>query len=562
MATPLILLHAADIPAALTLATQHADLVVLVFDPGLVDRAVAAGLPRVHCMQWDDAPPHLERADEATRLSRTLGDTLDALVEPVWPGLALGSWQQLSLFYLHSSLLWYSGLAASVCHRLPEGRVHIPFTDNPQTYYFPSFVPALLLLQQLQREGRVYQAFTHGSKPLPTQPVPALHGVRTPGGRPYLLTHLPTCFYDAEHINRELAHSGHTVVDLTARYWHVPIGTAPSVPTAEADAMFDTLPADQQARITDVLQRLQAPLDAHLARWLQAAGFRARQLAQLLAAYRAQLVTLCLLQQHFARQAPLRLLVSDHDTDFHGPLSAYARAQQVPMLVLPHSKTSTDLDFVARDATVLCHAIQGDPVYDVRGHRPLQATLALPAQLNLSAAVGPVRRVGLLLNGISLNGIPNVEFADYRTGLLRIVAWCRDQGLELVLRSRAARTLFRPVLERSGLSGPQLAASVEGTMAEFAESCDLCLMYDAPTSGAVEFLNRGVPLLNPVVSTQSKRETASMHTRIVPRTGVEVALRQAATLVADPAELQCFRMQQLQAYLAHLAQARALREFL
>jgi len=234
----------------------------------------------------------------------------------------------------------------------------------------------------------------------------------------------------------------------------------------------------------------------------------------------------------------------------------------VPMLVLPHSKTSTDLDFVARDATVLCHAIQGDPVYDVRGHRPFQATLALPAQLHLWAAVAPVRRVGLLLNGISLNGIPNVEFTVYRAGLLRIVAWCREQGLELVLRSRAARTLFRPVLEQSGLSSAQLAASVEGTMAEFAEQCDLCLMYDAPTSGAVEFLNRGVPLLNPVVSTQSKRETASMHTSIVPRTGVEVALRQAATLVADPAELQRFRMQQLQAYLAHLGQARALREYL
>lgn len=562
MATPLLLLHAADIPAALTLAAQHADLSVLVFDPGLVDRAVAAGLPRVHCMLWDEAPSNLDRADEATRLSRALGDALDALVEPLWPGLALGSWQQLSLFYLHSSLQWYGGLAASVAHRLPEGRVHVPFTDSAQTYYFPSFVPALMLLQQLQREGRGYQAFTHGAKPAPTQPVPALHGVRAPDGRPFLLTHLPTCFYDAGHINAELAHSGHAVVDLCARYWHVPIGTAPSVPTAEADAMFDTLPAAQQARIAQVLQVLQAPLDAHLARWLAAPSFRARQLAQLLAVYRAQLVTLCLLQRHFAGQAPLRLLVSDHDTDFHGPLSAYARAQQVPMLVLPHSKTSTDLDYLARDATVLTHAIQGDPVYDVRGHRPLQATLALPTQLNLPASVAPVRRVGLLLNGISLNGIPNVEFAAYRAGLLRIVAWCQAQGLELVLRSRAARTLFRPVLEKAGLSAAQLAASVDGTMAEFAERCDLCLMYDAPTSGALELLNRGVPVLNPVVSTQTKRESASMHTRIVPRTGLELALRQAATLVADPAELQCFRMQQLQAYLAQLAQARALREFL
>jgi hypothetical protein len=558
----LILLHAADIGAALTLKAQHPDLEVLVFDPGLVDRAADAGLGTVRCLTWEEAPAYLQRVDEATRQTRVLGAELDAQTEPLWPGLGLGSWQHLSLFYLHMAMGWYSGVAEAVVPRLPEGSLHLPLTDSAQTYYLPSFVPAVLLLQTLQRQGRRFQAFTHSRQAALVQRVPDLRGTRPAGTRGFLLTHLPTCFYDADHINAEIRHSGHEVVDLTARYWHVPVGSQPSLPLVDVALAIETLGDADRARIAAVLDALRLPLQRHLSQWLASASFLQRQVDQLLAVYRAQLVLMALLPTYFALQRPLRLLLSDHDTDFHGPLAAFARAQQVPLLVLPHSKTSTDLDFIARQAQVVYHAIQGEPIYDVDGQRPAQATLALPATLQLQLPLAPVRRIGLLLNSISLNGVCGVDYPAYHAGIARIVAWCEEQGLSLVLRSRAARTLFRPVLQGAGFSAAQLEASVLGDMAEFAQACDLCLMYDAPTSGAVEFLGRGVPLLNPVVSSQSKRETGSMHSTIVPRGELEVLLHQAATLVADPIELQRFRLQQFARYLDGLRQAQPLHCFL
>jgi hypothetical protein len=279
--------------------------------------------------------------------------------------------------------------------------------------------------------------------------------------------------------------------------------------------------------------------------------------------YRAQLTTLALLHQHFALAPPRRLLLSDHDTDFHGPLAAFARQRQVPLLVLPHSKASTDMDFVTDNATVLYHAVQGDTVYDVYGRRPAQAVIALPNKISFDTTASPgVKRVGLLLNGVALNGVPGIDLVPYGAGIARIVRWCADQGVELVVRSRPGQTIFESVLRRSGLSPAQMVASAQGSMADFAQRCDLCLMYDAPTSGALECLSRAIPVLNPVAGTLTKRETGSMNAAIVPRDDLEVSLRYAAQLVADPVELQRFRLNQFLNFVERLREAQPLRAFL
>jgi hypothetical protein len=87
-------------------------------------------------------------------------------------------------------------------------------------------------------------------------------------------------------------------------------------------------------------------------------------------------------------------------------------------------------------------------------------------------------------------------------------------------------------------------------------------MYDAPTSGALECLSRAIPVLNPVAGTLTKRETGSMNAAIVPRDDLEVSLRYAAQLVADPVELQRFRLNQFLNFVERLREAQPLRAFL
>jgi hypothetical protein len=567
MQNTLILLNADDIPAAVQMAARVPDATVLVFDPVLIDRAAAAGLPAVEFMAWDGAPSYASISDAAHRLAREVGREIDAIAEPVWPGLDLGSWQHLRLYYLHMALLWYGPLFEALSPRLAGRRLLVPLCDQPQSYYAASFVPALMLLLQSQRDSLNSQAFAYGrdaAAPHDTrQLVPHLAGVRAAGGGPFLLTHLPTCFYDLPYINAEIAAAGLPVVDVQARQWSVPVRASTTIATAPLEDMLGELDATQTDRIDTLCAALAAPIERHLGRWLIATAYRERQAALWLATTRAQLVTRALLDRHFAQARPRRLLLSDHDADFHGPLAAWARAQQVPLLVLPHSRTSTHLEFVARNATVLYHPVQGLTVHDVHGARPPQQAIDLPTRMQFDTAVaGTPRRIGLLLNGVALNGVPSADWGGYGSALRPIVDWCHAQGLELLVRSRPGQTLFRHLVETAGLSAAQLAAGSTGTVADFAQACDLCVMYDAPTSAVLECLSRGLPTLNAVSTPFTDRECGSMHIDIVPRADVATTLRQLQRLWADGEELLRFRRRQFAAYVDAYRNASPLRGLL
>jgi hypothetical protein len=563
MQNTLVILNADDIPSAQQIAARVEGTAVLVFDPVLIDRVAAAGLGAPEYLAWDDAPRYQTLSDEAHRLARELGAEMNAIAGPAWAGLDIGSWLHLRLYYLHMALLWYGPLFEALAPRLAGRRLLVPMSEQPQRYYMASFVPALALLMRAQHQGLPFQAFAHSREADTPQRVPRLQGVRAASGEPFLLTHLPTCFYDLPYIHAEIAAAGLPVVDLQARHWSVPVRAATQVELAPLDEMLGEIDTAAVLGIESLCQALAAPLARHLGRWIIATAYRERQATELLATLRAQLVTHALLQRHFAQARPRRLLLSDHDADLHGPLAAWARAQQVPLLVLPHSRTSTDLDFVARDATVLHHPVQGLSVYDVNGQRPAQCAIDLPARLSFDTAVAaPPRRIGLLLNGVALNGVPGADWAGYGRALRPVVDWCQAQGLQVIVRSRPGQTLFRHLADTAGLSAAQLAAGSSGSMADFAQACDLCLMYDAPTSGVLECLNQGVPALNPVTTLLTERERATVHTGIVPRLDVPTTLRLLQQLCRDGEEFLNFRRRQFAAYVEAYGGARPLRGLL
>lgn len=559
MPTQIVILNMSDIAIATQLAKQHDEPRFIVFDPSLVDRLVVAGLTPCELITWDEAPDYPHFADQALLHARELGEAIDAVVEPDFPGLRLGTWQQLSLYYQHLTLAWYEGLFEATASRLQGHPLVVPVADAAQRYYFHSFAPGLTLLKYTQHLGMKPQGFTYGTAPDSPQPVPDLRGACQQTGD-FVLSHLPTCLYDGPHFNDELVAAGKPVINLRARWWNVDLDCASAVDTIDADDAIGRLPGIDQDRIAHTVAAIDAPLDAHFARWFSAPGFRARQVKLQLEAFRAQLITHALVRNHFAAARPGRLLLSGHDTDFHGPLLAWAREQHIPTLVLPHSKTSTDLDFPAPNATVLVHAAQGYTVCDADGRRPPQQVLDFPTTLQFNThAPAQVRTVGLLLNAVSVQGVPEAHLAPYLQGVRQMVAWANAHGLTLLLRARPGSTILHTLATaRTGLTGEQITSSTQGTMAEFAQACDLCLMYDAPTSGAIELLGRGTAVLNPKVSALHRRHTP-IATELVPSASVEDTLARATQLVSDPLELQRFRKRQFLGYAERCRDAVALR---
>ena len=560
----LIILHGDDIGPARQLAATLDACRVLTFDPILLDRIRLAGLAQAELVLWPDAPSFNDTDAAAHDLAYHFERRLQPLIQRAVPGLSVEGWQHYNLYFLFSALLWNRAIWPAMLERLAGSKLYLFICDTPLAYYFNSFVPSTMLMAQATRLGIEIAPFTYKPKDDSlTRRVPALHEVRPAGEANLLLAHLPTCMYDIRHFNGELAASGKKVVNVQGKYFNMPVAAHETIGTVDWDEVLPHLPPLWASQLPALQRALAGEIDSILAEYLHLPHFRQRQAEHLSEVYCGQLVMLALLDRHFQHSKPERLLLVDHDTDYHGPLIAFARRHQLPVLYVPHSKTTSDIFFDYPNLTCLTHPIQGDLVLRPDGRRAAQATLAFPEQFEFATLpLRPLAKVGILLQAVSLNGVYCTDLRPYLDGLKRMVDWCRDNGLAFTLRCKPAYFLISMLEEELGLDRDMLMAAVHMPMAEYAASCDLCLMYDAPTSAELEFLNRGIPVLNPVIKDMTNVEGMVADPAIIPRSSVTQALRTATTLLRDPAALDHFRRRQFAAYVTAYRDAQPLRVYL
>ncbi len=568
MENSLLILHGEDIAAALQVVRDLPGCETCIFDPVLVDRAVAAGLPSVRFVPWLDAPDYAAMHQRAHAAASALEDRIDRTVAGVLEGAAdpvsVKGWQHLKLYYLFLMLGWYTPLAAALIGGFRGRRLHLLVCDDPAVFYFNSFVPALLLLHSAQAQGIETAAYRYGGKPDTSRHLPLLTGQPAEGrGTEWMLAHLPTCMYDIHHFNDEFRAGGKRLVSIEAHYFTMPVAADESVPLVAPEQLPDRIDPGWH-RVAERIEAALAPeLNAFFADKIPAAAYRARQVALIAGTCRSQWLALQLLERRFDNDPPSRLLLSDHDTGLHGPLLAFAERRHLPVLLLPHSKTSADFEFAIRNAVALTHPVQGDAILDASGRQIVQHSLALPVAFSASTRFpAPLRRVALLLNAFSLGGVPFADYRQYIDGLRQIQAWCRARGLLLDLRCKPSYAMFKLLAEELDLDVAALAQTIAVPMAEYVARSELCLMYDTPTAGAMAFLDRGIPILNPVVTPLTRAQSVTTHPDVVPREAIDAVLQRLQTFIDEPALLHQFGMRQFQRYVALFAGARALRSFL
>ena len=559
----IVLLHGEDIAAAQQIARDLPSAEVVVFDPVLVDRARAAGFAQVRLLPYLEAPAYADLHERSHAAASALERQLNALVATVNGAVSIEGWQHLTLYYLYMSLGWYAGLAASLVPQLHGRKLHVLVCDNPASYYFNAFVPALLVLQQAQAQGIDAAAYNYGSKPEPSRLLPMLDGSPRVAGAEFLLTHLPTCFYDIPYFNDEFKASGKRIVNLEAKHFGVPVAAAESIALAQPEALAQVIAPGWLAEVERIEAALAAQLHIAFADKIPSPRYRARQVDLLVAGYRSQWLSLRLLERYFAAAPPSKLLLSDHDTGLHGPLLAFAQIHHLPVLLLPHSKTTPDSEFSGPNTVALVHPIQGEHIRDRHGKRILHQPLALPIDFSASNRFpARLRRVALMLNAFSLGGIYFAQYRPYLDGIARIAQWCREHGTTLDIRCKPSYGLIHLLASELGLDAASLTENATVTMAEFAARCDLCLMYDTPTAGALAFLNQGIAILNPLFTPPTQPQRVTTHPDVVPRESIEQTLQRLHGFVTDPVLLQQFRWQQFQRYVQLFDKAQPLRVYL
>lgn len=557
----LIITSSHDIPIAEGTAAEMASYKVYFFDPTLVDVIRNSALRNTELIVWDNCLPHPEQQAAAHEHAHLLEQELERSMRELLPKFSISGWQHLNLYYFFLTYHWYSGLWKDVLGKLEKGRPYVFLCDNPSNYYWPSFLPALLLLQQLKTCEIPFSGVTYGKRPDESDVLMNLCDGNPDGERYDLLTHLPTCFYDANYFQAELQASGKSNINIEPKYWSIALGATRNINLVRLKDQ-QILSAGWPA--LGVLEaQLAETLDALLTPFIVTPDYRARQVGHLSNLYQAQIVSFHLLERYFQHHRPGKMLLSDHDAGFHGPLISFAEKHNIPVLMLPHSKVCIDVDFTYNDITMLSHPIQGQPLVNGRRKRLLHFGLAYPEEFSgRSANRGGIKKVGLLLNGFSLNGIQCTDFPTYVAGIRQIDAWCRQRGIELSIRAKPGGGMIELLSASIPFERAGLEATVADSLQNFVRNIDLCLMYDAPTSAATEFLRKGVPILNPIPAPLSWSEALTTSSQVVPKANIDDTLAMVDAFIGDNSIFHTFSCRQFGEYVSLFSQSHALRSLL
>lgn len=563
MKNVIVIINAGDIPPAVEIAKELPSYIVYLFDPVLFDKIAASGLQNIELISWANCSFYHELDAEANAAAFALEAELNTAVRDIVPDISIAAWQHLNLYYLFMMIKWYSKLWDELGNRLEGTKTHIFICDNPATYYFNSFIPSLLLLWHMKSHNIEFSGYTYGVTADASSLVPDLSGRNEGGHIEQILTHLPTCFYDVNYFNQEISAAGNQIINIEARHFNIPVPAQKTLSLVNADDAFTSLPEPLRDTIEAFSQRVVETLGHCLTPYLVVGSYRERQVRHLSTLYRSQLLTYYQLNQYFEHSKPSKILLSDHDAGFHGPIISFAQKHFLPVLLLPHAKTIANIEFNYNNVIALTHPIQGRDIFDAGGRNVFNQQIAYPESFSSSNLIsGSIKTISLLLNAISLNGIYYSRYAAYLNGIKKIVAWCKENDINLKIRCKPSYTIINILINEIGVDVAMLHQSANESMEQHVKNCDLCLMYDAPTSASLYFLNNSIAILNPIVEPLSLAEMTMVNTSVVPQESIDACMHRLNGFVSDPLSFFFFRSTQFRNYIHLFQHARPLRIYL
>lgn len=563
MENAIIIINDEDIAGAVQISKDMDNYRVYIFDPVLVDKAVASGLQNIEFIPWENSPLYHELDTGAHDLALQLEAVLDHEVRSVIPEVSIVSWQHLNLYYLFMTINWYSKLWEEFGGEFTNCRVHIFFCSNPARYYFNSFIPSFLLSWNLNAHGIEFTAHTYGEEQDKSNLIPNLNGVNDSRSAEVFLSHLPTCIYDFEYFNQEVVSLGKPVINLESKWWNVPIETKGNLGLVDVELLISSLPLDIQEKVSCFTDELAKPLDVFFQSYILMSDFRDLQVTYIKNLYRSQLVTYFLLNQYFQQTKISKILLSDHDAGFHGPIVSFAKKNLLPILMLPHSKVSSNIQFDYENIVALTHPTQERDIFNINGKSVAKKFIAYPEFFyGSSMSDKKIRKISLVLNAPSLNGVYFTSYSVYVTGVKRILKWCDENGIELNIRCKPGYSIINILARSIGADAEMIVHNTNEPLEQFMKKSDLCLVYDTPTTGALSYYRNSIPLLNVIVEPLTDAEMTRADSTLSPLESVDDTLLILEKLVSDSSYLHLFRLRQFSQYIKLFQSAEPLRTYL
>lgn len=551
----IIVLSKADIQPAVQVYEKLEKGVVWVFDPNLLDSVFMAGLANSKFIDRNldlHIDAHVKRAQNE---AEAFEHKLDAAIVKNFPAIVGMHWQFLNfvqqLFLLNSFTTLWNNLLES--HS--DTKFHIFIQDVPARFSAPSFWPALLLLERLNANNIPFEAYAYNHLSNFTQLIPVGGEFLNSTTPAEAFVHLPTCFYDARYFESEINTRYNRVLNFASMdnaplVWNIPF---PSFPTAEllpVDEVILNLPTEQQHCIAETTEALKIILVQIYLGYARTESYVIRQAEYTTNQYKAQIVFYLLLNKNHTAIAPQKLIISNHDAGFHGPLVSYASLHAIPIVILPHSKVfNFPLSIPISNAIALTHPLQEARIEDVNGHDFTTHLVSYPERRTIESKPKHIlKTIGLILNDISAGGNVWINTKEYLLGLKKIISWCSENNVVVKVRVRPGGASLSWLLKELNIPPAELISHASGAIADFGLQCDICVMYDCPTSGMIDLLRNAIPVTNAVYRPLSQWELGISNVKIIPTESVEQLLRRLTEYRNSEDQLFLFRTQQFSQY--------------
>ena len=558
----LIIIDSSDIQPALEMSHKLKNYQTYIFDPVLQDKVTAYRFKNVKFFAWDNCSAYSELVEYGTSQAHTMEMELAQLVKDIDPHLSIESWQYTTYYLFFVAYKWYSGLWQANLFSYKDKIFHVFMDDKPLFLVFSSFLPALLLLQKLLADGIEFKAYSYGRIRERPDLVPNFNEQIHEDGD-FILTHLQTCMHDYKYFSDEIELSKYRSVNISSEYWDVNVCATHSVSLVEPYYLGGEFLCQYEELINKITVCIDNYLATKLGPFITSPEFIRRQIERLTNSYRSQIITYYGLSDFFGKNKPAKMLISEHNSGFFGPLVLFAKRNNIPVLMVPHSKTIDNLKYDRQNLIALTHPIQGEDVLDYSGQSVQSSFISYPEQINFNSIAAPtMQKVGLLLNDISLHGVFSTNYQVYIDGIVKIYQWCISRNIDLLIRCRPGYSIIFILSELLGIELVEMTNLMSMDIKEYAKLVDFCLMYDTPTTGAIYFLNCVTPILNPLPDQLERCETRMANSKIIPRHTVESTLKILDFFIADNAGLHKFRLDQFGKYITSYGNSLPLRFFL
>lgn len=566
--------------------------IVTVTDPALLTYAHGIGLAQVRLLPVPEVDIARAVHAQALAATRALCERIDGVLAETWPAARGAAWCGHWLYHLHFIALGFRRLAPALAPRLAGVTCHVLMPQLPHRFGYHAFVAGLQFSEGLRQAGVAVQCYgtelpawdapllpdplgacewpdpataTSGEAAAAAQAADGLQRTVLEGHAvPELLCHLPTCFYDDARYAAEIRASGLSAAVLPAQHFDVPLPGLPRWPLVTPEALARKLPPERARSLAALADRLHGLLCDALAPLIEPQRLRETQAGALTAALQHQALLLMALEQRFAQARPRLLLLSNHDALCHGALLTWARGHGITVRMLPHAKVFPDpVPSYGHTLQCLTHALQGGEVVDFDGARLDSAPLDFGDDWRFAAEPArPLATLGVVLNSVATNAVCQVDVTRYLDGLLQVKRWAESHGVRLRVRCRPNASMLSLLVQALQLDMESLIEGQQGSMLDFAAGCDLVLGYDIPTSGALELLQHGIPVLQALVRPLGAHEWRMVDPQVVPQLPLEQAMARLQGFRDDGLALWRYRREQLAALVGRSARARPLRAWL